>query len=1066
MATLVGRRTAVISDRAATARGLTSGAPVELVVSGIPVIRGTIGRISPALGLATIDLSQDVPFDIPSSSPPLLQPGATWASMIHILGESHAIEGRVLGPTVVEGVTAYRLSPGDFSMARQLELFEGGPIVIEGTLAGVVVFRPSLDVLALPIDVVQKFALDSTSEQQPANAAPRRRLSEREIFERLSLPSREALNIADAIRRRVKDRALQLEYLLLGLTPNPGGPVARMLKRAGIEEARWTSTLTGLRQERPLPAPYGLEPRELTGLMDYSGEFYDALAAAIATSNGGAVEPRHLLYGALTLDAAPAVQALRRLGIRPDQVDLGPESGAPVDAKSYITRLLSDGLEGKALLGIDREVDALCSVLASTDVEPPISVGLFGNWGSGKSFFMRKMEDRFNEIRKRAQKEENSPWCANIVQVKFNAWHYIDTNLWANLTSEVFEGLSAALVKSGDHKDFVRERLLAVAANSRDILGEAERKKKEAEEELRAGEQRLKDLQVEADRVDRNLNPGEVLREVFQDVLADETVDKELKKIAKDLNIPEVQAGAQAVKAQILELRGIVGWLKTLGRSILHPENGSRWVISVAAVGVAVLILWGLPVLRDSSLSTAAKNLATALATISAFVAPFLAKARRIMASIDRVRKDNEKRIAGKKLDREVELEAERKKLTEKVTQAQKQVDEAAAKVKEIEKQLEELQADRQLYKFVQERHESKDYTQYLGLIAKARSDFERLTALMKKVKDEKPEAGRTPLPRIDRIILYIDDLDRCPEPKVVDVLQAVHLLLAFPLFVVVVGVDPRWLLHSLKQHSVAFRPKNGGDAGMSEEELEQWRTTPLNYLEKIFQIPYTLRPMSPAGFNELIDQWKGVAEKKVQAAAPQPVAPTAPPERPAAQPAYVETSTTVRTSTPVTIETQRIEIPEAPLPEPVPIEPHEWEFIKKLGPMIPTPRGAKRFVNVYRLLRASMEPGRRSGFVESEYKAAQMLLALVMGHPEAASEIVGRLIHDEPSGGWWDFVEKFRPGSGDLALAEETGRDLFKDVDAIKAELPALTCEELRGWAPDVARYSFRSGRILLETS
>ena len=34
---------------------------------------------------------------------------------------------------------------------------------------------------------------------------------------------------------------------------------------------------------------------------------------------------------------------------------------------------------------------------------------------------------------------------------------------------------------------------------------------------------------------------------------------------------------------------------------------------------------------------------------------------------------------------------------------------------------------------------------------------------------------------------------------QVVDVLQAVHLLLALDLFVVVVGVDPRWLVHSLQ---------------------------------------------------------------------------------------------------------------------------------------------------------------------------------------------------------------------------------------------------------------------------
>jgi len=36
------------------------------------------------------------------------------------------------------------------------------------------------------------------------------------------------------------------------------------------------------------------------------------------------------------------------------------------------------------------------------------------------------------------------------------------------------------------------------------------------------------------------------------------------------------------------------------------------------------------------------------------------------------------------------------------------------------------------------------------------------------------------------RIVLYIDDLDRCPPDSVADVLQAIHMLLFFPLFVVV----------------------------------------------------------------------------------------------------------------------------------------------------------------------------------------------------------------------------------------------------------------------------------------
>ena len=42
-----------------------------------------------------------------------------------------------------------------------------------------------------------------------------------------------------------------------------------------------------------------------------------------------------------------------------------------------------------------------------------------------------------------------------------------------------------------------------------------------------------------------------------------------------------------------------------------------------------------------------------------------------------------------------------------------------------------------------------------------------------------------------ERVVLCVDDLDRCPPEKVVDVLQAMHLLLYFPLFVVV-AVDSR----------------------------------------------------------------------------------------------------------------------------------------------------------------------------------------------------------------------------------------------------------------------------------
>ena len=39
-------------------------------------------------------------------------------------------------------------------------------------------------------------------------------------------------------------------------------------------------------------------------------------------------------------------------------------------------------------------VEAMASLVAAWSVEPPLSIGLFGEWGSGKSFFMQKMKER------------------------------------------------------------------------------------------------------------------------------------------------------------------------------------------------------------------------------------------------------------------------------------------------------------------------------------------------------------------------------------------------------------------------------------------------------------------------------------------------------------------------------------------------------------------------------------------------------------------------------------------------------------------------------------------------
>src|SRR5690242_717921 len=54
----------------------------------------------------------------------------------------------------------------------------------------------------------------------------------------------------------------------------------------------------------------------------------------------------------------------------------------------------SDLASGQDQLGIQGEVNAVCEVILDPGVSPPLAVGLFGEWGTGKSFFMEKMREQ------------------------------------------------------------------------------------------------------------------------------------------------------------------------------------------------------------------------------------------------------------------------------------------------------------------------------------------------------------------------------------------------------------------------------------------------------------------------------------------------------------------------------------------------------------------------------------------------------------------------------------------------------------------------------------------------
>jgi hypothetical protein len=183
-------------------------------------------------------------------------------------------------------------------------------------------------------------------------------------------------------------------------------------------------------------------------------------------------------------------------------------------------------------------------------------------------------------------------------------------------------------------------------------------------------------------------------------------------------------------------------------------------------------------------------------------------------------------------------IESERDQLLEaekgNAVDLQKEVDALKLQV-QAQRQRVGLTADyRSLTEFVTARLEADDYRNKLGLMQQVRQDLaslsERLTPGPHNRSQLQAIFPRGPA----RVILYIDDLDRCPPDRVIEVLEAVQLLLKTKLFIVVLAIDDRYIARALEEVYKGVLKRKGKPSG-------------IDYLEKIIQIPYRMRPISPA---------------------------------------------------------------------------------------------------------------------------------------------------------------------------------------------------------------------------
>ena len=80
-------------------------------------------------------------------------------------------------------------------------------------------------------------------------------------------------------------------------------------------------------------------------------------------------------------------------------------------------------------------------LICARNVRPPLAIGLFGNWGSGKSFLMQAVRRRgrwHHACWTPSRPQSEIGVYRDVVQIEFNAWHYVEGNLWASLVGDIF----------------------------------------------------------------------------------------------------------------------------------------------------------------------------------------------------------------------------------------------------------------------------------------------------------------------------------------------------------------------------------------------------------------------------------------------------------------------------------------------------------------------------------------------------------------------------------------------------------------------------------------------------
>lgn len=641
------------------------------------------------------------------------------------------------------------------------------------------------------------------------------------------------------------------------------------------------------------------------------------------------------------------------------------------------------------LVGIKGDVNALARVIAYRKTPLPLAIGLFGDWGSGKSTFMLHLDNQIKMLTNETRSNEDGVFCERIVSITFNAWHYSDSNPWASIMVHLFRQLGKRLDVKGSDNDKDNEQLRRELLNqlniSRLMEVDAKKEKEFAEQNLRIVEAEILDLKAKEE-----LENGEIGRIITTDVWDVAMEDPEVKELIKDV---KSRLPSGPIIATVGEMHDLYNELTFFGRDVKvlfswFQTSSRRQKLMWALFVILPLLVLGVSIAVES------KWLHNWFVWMSSFVVgvgyavkwaiPKVRMARGIVQRLAMAKNRVEEVSRLERIRLSQEFQRHNQLLTQlqtKLIAAEEKERSAKDSISKIEMELRETAVETRLEKFITSRFKADDYEKHLGLISLIHNDLHTLKVLLEPEKWKDHESG---LPPVERIVLFVDDLDRLNSAQVVKVLEAIHLLLAMDgLFVVVAGVSSTWLKEAL-----------------SAVYVDQFTTQdPLSYLEKIFQIPVSIKPMNSRivnsilghHFNEL--ELEAMSENSIDNSRREldritltkddgiKVEPD--------QSVNLDEQLNSKEKSPSSSDLSKVAQLDVPSVESnakkVLITKQELEFMYTLAPIIGrSPRAVKQFINLYRILRSHEEVPEYSVSSFESFRSIMFLLAINVGFGHA----------------------------------------------------------------------------------